>query len=278
MDGALEFLLKQIANQLSLSNVDTSVLTQNLDQYLPDIYSYSVLIMDVAVKPIAYTLLGFFLLVEFANLAKQMPTSGNSNMGGIEYFIPILLKVGFCTLIMRNVATVMKAIMDVGITVTTNISEIQMDGAASQTIDVTGAMKTLGDLGFFSQMVIMVILLLILLVSMIANVLCKVIVMMRFLELYIYFCLSPIPIATLPNQEFGQAGKNFFKQFAAGALQGALLFIVLSFYPLLMKSAFTLEGTEGALEIAASVAGYSVALIFCLFYTGKWSKAITGAA
>lgn len=60
MNDALEFLLKSIAEQLSLSSGDKGVLLQNLDQYLPELYKYSVSIMDIVVKPIGYTLLGFF--------------------------------------------------------------------------------------------------------------------------------------------------------------------------------------------------------------------------
>lgn len=65
MDGAIEFLLQTIAEQLSLSTNHKNSLLQNLEHYLPEIYHYSVTIMESVIKPIAYSLLGFLLLIEF---------------------------------------------------------------------------------------------------------------------------------------------------------------------------------------------------------------------
>ncbi|MCI1820257.1 MULTISPECIES: hypothetical protein [Carnobacterium] len=278
MNDALEFLLKSIAEQLSLSSGDKGVLLQNLDQYLPELYKYSVSIMDIVVKPIGYTLLGFFLLIEFQALAQKMSSSSNGQTGGMEFLLPLVIKVGFCSLVMRNLALFLKAIMDVGITITRGISNLGIAAGGSNKIDISNAMDTISDLGFFSQLMLLVVFLLVLLISIFTNVLVKVIVFMRFLELYVYMSISPLPVATLPNAELNQIGKNFFKSFVAASLQGTLLFLVLSFYPILVNGIFTLTGGEGAFEITASILGYSVALAFCLFYTGKWSKSITTAA
>lgn len=276
MNGALEFILQSIADQLSLAKGDKSVLLQNLDQYLPELYEYSVSIMDVVVKPIAYSILGFFLLIELQQIAQRFHSS-NASTYGLEMFMQLFLKVGICTMVMRNLALFLRAIMEIGIQITQGISNLGINISGDQTIDVSGAMTTVTELGFFSKLVLLIVLLVVFIIALLTNILVKVIVFMRFLELYVYLSISPMPIATLPNLELSQIGKNFFKSFVAAALQGSLLFIVLSFYPILVNSVFSFGGNDGVFEIASAIIGYCIALIFCLIYTGRWAKSITTA-
>lgn len=266
-----------ISDQLSLSNGSKDVLTQNLNQYLPELYRYSVSIMNVVVKPIAYSILGFLLLLELQSLAQRFHSS-SSNGFGLEPFIPLFLKIGICTLVMRYLPIFLQAIMEIGIRITQGIADLGIDASNNQSIDISSAMETVSELNFFSRMVLLIVLLIPLLISLITNILVKVMVFMRFLELYVYLCISPMPISTLPSAEISQIGKNFFKLFIAAALQGVLLFIVLSFYPILVNSAFSLGVNQGVIEIASAIIGNCIALGFCLFYTGRWSKSIATAA
>lgn len=71
LDGAIKFLLQTIADQLNFSNDPKNMLLQNLETYLPDIYQYSELIMNGVIKPIAYSVLGFLLLLEFQQMAQK---------------------------------------------------------------------------------------------------------------------------------------------------------------------------------------------------------------
>lgn len=72
LDGAIKFLLQTIADQLNFSNDPKNMLLQNLETYLPDIYQYSELIMNGVIKPIAYSVLGFLLLLEFQQMAQKI--------------------------------------------------------------------------------------------------------------------------------------------------------------------------------------------------------------
>ena len=139
--------------------------------------------MDIVVKPIGYTLLGFFLLIEFQALAQKMSSSSNGQTGGMEFLLPLVIKVGFCSLVMRNLALFLKAIMDVGITITRGISNLGIAAGGSNKIDISNAMDTISDLGFFSQLMLLVVFLLVLLISIFTNVLVKVIDLCR-LPLY----------------------------------------------------------------------------------------------
>ena len=113
------------------------------------------------------------------------------------------------------------------------------------------------------------------LIVQIAVKMAQIIVIARFVELYLYFCVAPIPIATLPSGEMSQIGKNFLKSFAAVCLQGTLIYLVLSFFPFIAD--FFLEGSDNFLVIAGNMIGYAILLIVAVWSTQKWAKSICNA-
>src|SRR5699024_1955303 len=155
----------------------------------------SVSIMDVVVKPIAYSILGFLLLLELQSIATRFHST-NSGSFGLEPFLPLFLKIGLCTLVMRYLSIFLQAIMEIGIHITQGIADLGIDASSHQSINISNAMATVSGLGYFSRMVLVIVLLIPLLISLFTNILVKVMVFMRFLELYVYLCISPMPIAT----------------------------------------------------------------------------------
>lgn len=81
-------------------------------------------------------------------------------------------------------------------------------------------------------------------------------------------------IATLCYQELHGIAVNFLKSYLAVALQGAVLYLVIGFYPALAGSL----GTGGSItEQAWAMLGQSVILLVAVFMSGKFTKAITNA-
>ncbi|MGG5339838.1 hypothetical protein IGJ48_002541 [Enterococcus pernyi] len=277
MDGAIEFLLQTIAEQLSLSTNHKNSLLQNLEHYLPEIYRYSVTIMESVVKPIAYSLLGFLLLIEFQQLAHRL-YGKQSEFGGLDLFLPLFIKIGLTVLLLRHLMVFLNAIMDVGIFVSQGINQLEIRGVTDQTMDIFNVMEQIDQLGFFEKMVLLMILLVPLILSIIVSVLAQVLIFLRFLEMYLYLSISPLPIVALVNTEIGHVGKNFLKLFGAASLQGVLLFIVLNIYPLLVSTIFSFDETQGMIAVISAIVGNCLALSMCLFYTMKWLKAIIVAA
>lgn len=83
-----------------------------------------------------------------------------------------------------------------------------------------------------------------------------------------------LSIATLCYQELHGIAVNFLKSYLAVALQGAVLYLVIGFYPALAGSL----GTGGSItEQAWAMLGQSVILLVAVFMSGKFTKAITNA-
>lgn len=108
----------------------------------------------------------------------------------------------------------------------------------------------------------------------IVNIVVNTIVAARFIELYVYNAMASLSIATLCYQELHGIAVNFLKSYLAVALQGAVLYLVIGFYPALAGSL----GTGGSItEQAWAMLGQSVILLVAVFMSGKFTKAITNA-
>lgn len=91
---------------------------------------------------------------------------------------------------------------------------------------------------------------------------------------YVYNAMASLSIATLCYQELHGIAVNFLKSYLAVALQGAVLYLVIGFYPALAGSL----GTGGSItEQAWAMLGQSVILLVAVFMSGKFTKAITSA-
>ena len=90
----------------------------------------------------------------------------------------------------------------------------------------------------------------------------------------VYNAMASLSIATLCYQELHGIAVNFLKSYLAVALQGAVLYLVIGFYPALAGSL----GTGGSItEQAWAMLGQSVILLVAVFMSGKFTKAITNA-
>ena len=99
----------------------------------------------------------------------------------------------------------------------------------------------------------------------------------RFLEIFMYIAAAPIPLATMANQEYRTMGNNYLKSIGALAFQGFLMFAVIAVVGSLIVGVATNFGTDNAGSGFWGVLGYMVLLVFCLFKTSAVSKSIFGA-
>lgn len=107
------------------------------------------------------------------------------------------------------------------------------------------------------------------------------IVINRFIEIFMYTSLAVVPMATLANSEMSHTGKNYIKTLLAIGFQGVLIVIILSIFGALMTD--VLEGMAAASggdfeNNIWMIAGFGILLVFGLSKTGAISQKIMGAA
>ena len=109
------------------------------------------------------------------------------------------------------------------------------------------------------------------------SVMVTVIVTGRMIEMYVLIAISPIPAATIPNSDASSIAKNFLKTFMAVCLQGAIIFLIVSMFGIIVNSVgISVDGVEFTKSLF-SILGYALVLVISLFSTGKWAKSICNA-
>ncbi|MFB8608295.1 hypothetical protein [Enterococcus casseliflavus] len=282
MDDLLRGIVNWIFSVITFS-VDNSNVTSSLSDFSPALNDYAVSIMDTVMKPIGYVILSLFLLLELQKISLKVESTGGNGQLGFELVMKTLIKMALCKFAMDSLSLIMSAITEVSLYMTNQIQALNIE-----TIDTSGLydsqtiLDPIMDEGFWVKLGIFLILFFVLIITIGSVVMVQVVVNMRFIEMYIFLAVAPIPIATIPHDEWSSVAKNFFKSFAGIALQGTLIYLVMTFYPYILKSAFqsisgTTDGMEMMLKIVVGLLGNSILLVFAIMATGRWSKSITNA-
>ena len=130
------------------------------------------------------------------------------------------------------------------------------------------------------ELLIMVILsFLILIAIFIIFAVIVVVLASRMIEIFMYLGASPIPMATLMNDEWGQIGKNWIKGILALSFQGFFIIIALAIFGTIFANVVTdIQDAADGIEMSMLLlAGYAAALIFTILRSGQISKSIFNA-
>lgn len=282
MDDLLKGVVEWIFNVITF-NVDNSNVTSSLGDFSPALNDYATSIMNTVMKPIGYVILSLFLVLELQKIALKVESTGGNGQLGFELVMKTLIKMALCKFAMDSLSIFLNAITELSTYMTDKIKALNVE-----TIDTSGlydsqtVLDPIMEEGFWLKLGVFLVLLIVLLITIGAVVMVQVIVNMRFIEMYVLLAVAPIPIATIPHDEWSSVAKNFFKTFASVALQGTLIYMVMTFYPYMLKSTLETLGNEGGgmeifLKIVIGLLGNSILLVFAMMATGRWSKSITNA-
>lgn len=236
-----------------------------------ELYSYITSVARNVVMPIAYVILSLFFILELYHCSIKADGAGGGTTFGAEIVFKALFKMVLCKLAVDNTLLIMQAIYGVGQSIVTGIVNEIGSGAVSGGLDMAAIEAEIRSLNFFEQLGMMIELVIIKGGVRIILGLVEVICIGRFIEIYVYVAVSPIPLATFPSDELSQVAKNFLKSFAAVCLQGAFIYLVLSFFPILVNSSILGEFSGWSLLF------YSLILAIGVFSSQKWAKAICNA-
>jgi hypothetical protein len=211
-----------------------------------------------------------------ASLKTEGMAGGPSNLGA-EVVFRVLFRMAICKMVIDSVPKILGAIYDTATKLTLSISNI-INETGSGGIDIAAMEASINLLEFWEGLVFLILCFLVYLIIGVSVIFANIIITARFIELYVYFVIAPIPLATFPSEDMSQIGKNFLKSFAAVSIQGTLIFIVLSFFPLLFTVDLFAHSTDGDLFAALfGVLSYAIVLLMAIFATGKWAKSICNA-
>lgn len=112
-------------------------------------------------------------------------------------------------------------------------------------------------------------------IIMFVRVFSQVVVLGRFIELYMRISISPVPFATFFHRELSNTGYNFIKSIGAVCLQAILIMVVIALYRALLSTIAVDIGTQEAVSLfLIKILVINLTLIFMLFNTKRVADSI----
>lgn len=270
-----DYILGKILDVLNtVENLGSGILIQSPENFNTTLYNGIINIMDNAVMPVASIVLALFLVLELYKISLR-----TENMGTIGLEIPMkaIFKFVVCKAIMDNLKLILLAMNEISTTLIANMNNVFNSSVTSNVTNIETITETIESMEFGVQLLTSVEVTIIWLLIKFIAVMVTVIVTGRMIEMYILIAISPIPTATLPNAEASAIAKNFLKTFMAVCLQGAIIFLVVSMFGIIVNSVgISVNGAEFTKSLF-SILGYALVLVISLFSTGKWAKSICNA-
>lgn len=241
-----------------------SGLLSNLTDWNSTLAGYADSISSGVVMPIALTVLALFMVLELYNFTQTIAMNGGSTAFTIQQVALVMLKITLCRWAVLHSTEILNAMFEVAATVTNGIAGYVGSGQVNTEVDIENAISALP--GGIGNMPVAMELMVVSWMLRLVNIVINTIVAARFIELYVYNALASLPIATLCYRELHGIAVNFLKNYMAVALQGAVLYLVIGFYPALTASL----GSGGDItEQAWAMLGKSVILLVAVFMSGR---------
>lgn len=107
------------------------------------------------------------------------------------------------------------------------------------------------------------------------RILVQVVILGRFIEIFMRISIAPIPFATFFNRDLQNTGYNFCKSIGAVTLQAVLIIVVISIYKGTLSSIAVDIGSQESVSLfLIKILGINLTLVFMLFQTKRIADSI----
>lgn len=223
---------------------------------------------------IAASLVALFLFFELGQMFTRSDTKG---LDGLYFIFMALFKVSVVILVCKNIPIIIGMCFQIASTATANVA----DGAflteeLNKSIDLATPIKEAAEkvdgMGRFGPLLMGFVAKIATTIGSIgAELICK----LRFVEIYVFTAIAPIPLCTLASKEYKNIGISYLKRLLALGLQGTFIVIVCGLYVAIVNAAMApvVEGGD-LMNMMSACAGYSILFVIALMQTGGWSKSL----
>lgn len=273
LKDTLKRWMEELLSNFGSLGSETTFINQAIKAFNIELYGYVKTIMENVVMPVAYVILALFFMIELYKASQKVEGIGGGSSLGAEIIFRTMFKMALCKIAVDSSLLFMEAIYSVFQQITTGISSTLTGGPGIDPgIDLNAINNHIDSLGLGGQIGMFVELFIVRQGVIIIFALVKVICIGRFIEMYMYVAISPIPIATFPSEDLSQIGKNFLKSFAAVCLQGTLIYLILTFFPVILRDNLLNENSA-----PFDLLLYSLVLILAVFGANRYAKSMLNA-
>lgn len=213
------------------SGVGDDIIAQLLKtpaQYSSEMYELSLTVARSAVKPIASTILAIMCVLEIARVSTR--ADGDRELG-VRLIAMAMFKLVLVFTAAQHCELMLKAIDEIGQSVMNGIHTAAPTTGTAAGAGLGDSMRSaIESAGPFGQIPCLILLIIPFLVSKGATIVVTVVVLLRFVQIYMLTAFNPLPIAFIAQEETRQWGINYFKQYASAVFQCATLYLAILMY------------------------------------------------
>lgn len=213
------------------SGVGDDIIAQLLKtpaQYSSEMYELSLSVARTAVKPVASTILAIMCVLEIARVSTR--ADGDRELG-VKLIAMAMFKLVLVFTAAQHCELMLKAIDEIGQSVMNGIHTVAPTTGTAAGAGLGDSMRSaIESAGPFGQIPCLILLIIPFLVSKGATIVVTVVVLLRFVQIYMLTAFNPLPIAFIAQEETRQWGINYFKQYASAVFQCATLYLAILMY------------------------------------------------
>ena len=233
------------------------------------IYNMIRALSDNVILPIAGVVLAFVMTLELIQFIVD-----RNNMHDVDtwMFFKWIFKTACAVLIVTNTWNIVMGVFDLAQSVVNSAAGVTITQASLDISSIVTDLESrlmdmdLGPLfGLWFQTLFVG-------VCMWALSICIFIVVYgRMVEIYLVTSVAPVPMATMMNREWGQAGQNYLRSLLALGFQAFMILVCVAIYAALIGNIAVSDDISYAIWTCM---GYTVLLCFTLFKTGSLAKSV----
>lgn len=190
------------------------------------------------------------------------------------YFFFIITSV-FAVILVTNSFEITNFIINISQTIVDKALTLFDKEATSITGDITKFEETLKTMEVSQIFGIWLMLILTVIIMWLVRILVQIVILGRFIEIFMRISIAPIPFATFFNRDLSSTGYNFVKSMVAVSLQAILIMVVIAIYRGTLSSIAVDVGSQESLMLfLIKILGINLTLVFMLFQTKRIADSI----
>lgn len=250
-------LLNAIGSGVGQDQVDT--LLKMPSEYNAELYRLSLNIAGSAVKPVASIVLAIVFSLELARVGSR--ADGDRELG-VKLVAAAMLKCALVFTAAQHSELLLQAVDELGQWILQGFVSSQPTDGAVTSLGLGDSMRDAIDkAGLMGQIPCIILLIIPFLVSQAASIVVMVIVMLRFVQIYLLTAFNPLPIAFIAHEETKQWGVNYFRQYATCVFQAATLYLAVIMYRAFAGSVLQPDSFHDGDNLAAWIIGNFAGLV-----------------
>lgn len=269
-------LIRNIFNNINQTTVEIGAeLGKTPKDFNPQVYNILKSFSENVVLPVAVY---FVAIIITLNLIRNL-LDDMKRQNPIKLFIMFAITSVIAIMLVTNSFEIVEEILNLTQTVVNKALDLfNLNNNTNLVGDFQQFEETLKELSFGSLFSLSLTLIFTFFITWIIRILVQVVILGRFIEIFMRISISPIPFATFFNREFSSSGYNFVKSMGAVSLQAVLIMVVIAIYKGLVANILVSIGTEEELNLfLIKTLGINITLIFSLFQTKRISDSILQA-